>query len=60
MANISSCIGKRGANMQNDKERLVAIIRMLKEKDENDYENFMKIIKILMKNKKMIKNIYFY
>lgn len=42
--------------MQNDKERLVAIIRMLKEKDEN----FMKIIKILMKNKKMIKNIYFY
>ncbi|HDN2514055.1 TPA: hypothetical protein P1K40_000236 [Clostridioides difficile] len=46
--------------MQNDKERLIAIIRMLREKDENDYENFTKIIRILMKNKKMIKNIYFY
>lgn len=38
--------------MQDEKERLIAIIRMLKEKDENDYENFMKIINILMKNKK--------
>ncbi|HFL2414184.1 TPA: hypothetical protein ACG3O0_000202 [Clostridioides difficile] len=46
--------------MQDEKERFITIIRMLKEKDENDYENFMKIIKILMKNKKMIKNIYFY
>ncbi|NJJ35276.1 hypothetical protein GSQ51_03970 [Clostridioides difficile] len=44
--------------MQNDKERLVSIIRMLREKDENDYENFTKIIRILMKNKKMIKNIF--
>ncbi|CCL53185.1 hypothetical protein F1257_16245 [Clostridioides difficile] len=46
--------------MEHDKERFVTIIKGLKEKDEEDYENFMKIIKILMKNKKMIKNIYFY
>ncbi|MCC0648377.1 hypothetical protein [Clostridioides sp. ZZV15-6598] len=46
--------------MQDDKERLVDIIRMLKDKDGKDYENFVKIIMILMKNKEIIKKIYFY
>ncbi|MDI7814997.1 hypothetical protein Q3304_19310 [Clostridioides sp. GD02377] len=30
--------------MQNDKERLVAIIRMLKAVDKKSYESFVKII----------------
>ncbi|HBG5343603.1 TPA: hypothetical protein KQG29_000956 [Clostridioides difficile] len=43
--------------MEHDKERFVTIIKGLKEKDEEDYENLIKIIMILMKNKKLIKKL---